>query len=119
MAMSGPQRAAIGTGILSPDTVPKQIDCRLATGDKHVELMAIYKSRDRQLWFCLTESEQRPKSFDNQPDVAGLLIFALEWKHVELPDVDSNASLALSDWSQSQDGAGVFATYKLSIPGMA
>jgi uncharacterized protein (TIGR03067 family) len=118
MSMSGPQRAGIGTFSLSPDTVPKQIDCRLTTGDKHIELKGIYEFRDSQLWLCLTEGEQRPKSFDNPPTVAGLMTFALERKQVELPDADSNASLALSDWSQSQIGAGAFATYTLSIPGI-
>jgi uncharacterized protein (TIGR03067 family) len=118
MSISGPQRAGIGTFSLSPDTVPKQIDCRLATGDKHIELKGIYEFHDSQLWLCLTEDGQRPKTFDNQPDVAGLMIFALERRQVELPGTDSNASLALSDWSQSQNGAGVFATYTLSIPGI-
>ncbi len=118
MAMSGPQRAGIGTFSLSPDTVPKQIECRLTFGETHVEFIGIYEFRDSQLWLCLTEGKQRPKSFGNPPAVTGLMTFALERKHVELPDVDSNASLALSDWSQSQDGAGVFATYTLSIPGI-
>ena len=118
MSLSGPQRAGIGTFSLSPDTVPKQIECRLTFGETHVEFIGIYEFRDSQLRLCLTEGKQRPKSFDNPPAVAGLMTFALERKHVELPDVDSNASLALSDWSQSQDGAGVFATYTLSIPGI-
>ena len=118
MSMSAPQRAGTGTFSLSPDTVPKQIDCRLTFGDKHIELKGIYEFHDSQLWLCLTEGELRPKSFDNPPTVAGLMTFAMERKQVELPDADSNASLALSDWSQSQNGAGVFTTYTLSIPGI-
>ncbi|MEZ6126902.1 MAG: protein kinase [Planctomycetaceae bacterium] len=48
MSISGHQIAAIGTFSLSADTVPKQIDCRFATGDKHLELKGIYEFRDSE-----------------------------------------------------------------------
>ncbi|MBC8351589.1 MAG: protein kinase [Planctomycetes bacterium] len=118
VSIDGPMGAIVGTFALATDGDAKSIDLQVKNGDEHKTRHGIFNFRDGQLWLCLADEGKRPNSFESKRDTGRVSLMKLAAHEPEpAPDNDPNETLALLEWAKHREGAGVAATFSLSIPG--